>query len=64
MMVLHLDYAGTPDEARPWFDYFNDLHPVATRKWEALSPTEVQPAAGQDIDSGVWYLGLRKTALI
>ncbi|KAI4285447.1 MAG: hypothetical protein L6R38_000611 [Xanthoria sp. 2 TBL-2021] len=53
VMLLHLDYAGTPDEARPWFDYFHDLHPVAMRKWESLSPTEIQPAASQDIDSDI-----------
>ncbi|KAL8914202.1 MAG: hypothetical protein Q9171_001073 [Xanthocarpia ochracea] len=53
IMLLQFSYAGTPEEARASFDYFNDLHPVAVRKWESLSPTEIQPAASQDIGSGV-----------
>ncbi|KAL8929082.1 MAG: hypothetical protein Q9172_000625 [Xanthocarpia lactea] len=47
------DLCWYPEEARSSFDYFNDLHPVAVRKWESLSPTEIQPAASQDIGSGV-----------
>ncbi|KAL8894287.1 MAG: hypothetical protein Q9192_004452 [Flavoplaca navasiana] len=53
-MLPQLDYAGSPEEAQPYFENFNDSHSVAVRKWESLSPTEIQPAAGQNIGSGIW----------
>ncbi|KAL9637249.1 MAG: hypothetical protein Q9204_001953 [Flavoplaca sp. TL-2023a] len=49
IMLLQFDYAGSLEEAQPYFEYFNDLHPVAVRKWESLSPTEIQPAEGQNV---------------
>ncbi|KAL9034990.1 MAG: hypothetical protein Q9180_005100 [Flavoplaca navasiana] len=54
-MLLQLDYAGRLEEVQPSFEHFNDLHPMAVRKWESLSPTGIQPAAGQNIGSGIWY---------
>ncbi|KAL8669581.1 MAG: hypothetical protein Q9168_005836 [Polycauliona sp. 1 TL-2023] len=51
IMLVQISFAGTPEAAQPYFDYFNGLQPVATRRWNSLSPTEIQPAAGQDIDS-------------
>ncbi|KAL8767160.1 MAG: hypothetical protein Q9209_006251 [Squamulea sp. 1 TL-2023] len=53
VMLLQLSYAGTPEAARPSFDYFDNLHPVAVKKWESLSPAEIQAAASQDVDSSV-----------
>ncbi|KAL8998301.1 MAG: hypothetical protein Q9169_002615 [Polycauliona sp. 2 TL-2023] len=53
IMLVQVDFAGNPEEAQPYFDHFNNLQPIAMRKWDSLSPSEIQSAASQDIDSAV-----------
>ncbi|KAL8907959.1 MAG: hypothetical protein Q9207_001105 [Kuettlingeria erythrocarpa] len=51
VMVVQFNFAGTLEQAQPWLDIFIDLHPVAWWKKDSLLPTEIQAAAGQDLDS-------------
>ncbi|KAL8947996.1 MAG: hypothetical protein Q9222_005778 [Ikaeria aurantiellina] len=52
-MLVQFSYAGTEEEARPLLDKLTDLSPVLVKKNSSLLPNEIQPAASQDIDSGV-----------
>ncbi|KAL8736007.1 MAG: hypothetical protein Q9166_000569 [cf. Caloplaca sp. 2 TL-2023] len=57
IMTLQFSYAGTPKEAQPSFNLFSALQPEAVRINESVSPTEIQAAANQDIDSGICQHG-------
>ncbi|KAL8839882.1 MAG: hypothetical protein Q9170_001562 [Blastenia crenularia] len=55
--LIQFNFAGTLEQAQPWLDIFNNLQPTAMWKKDSLLPTEIQPAASQDIDSGICALG-------
>lgn len=55
-MVVQLSHAGTLEQAQPWLDIFIGLNPTSWWKKDSLLPTEIQPAASQDIDSDIWYV--------
>ncbi|KAI4138072.1 MAG: hypothetical protein L6R39_006979 [Caloplaca ligustica] len=57
VMRMQFSYAGTLQEAQPWLDSFLNLNPVSWWKNDSLLPTEIQPAATQDIDSQVCAAG-------
>ncbi|KAL8988152.1 MAG: hypothetical protein Q9177_002732 [Variospora cf. flavescens] len=54
---LQFSYAGTLEQAQPWLDIFMGLQPTSWWKNDSLLPTEIQPAAGQDIDSPICNRG-------
>ncbi|KAI4243322.1 MAG: hypothetical protein L6R40_003494 [Gallowayella cf. fulva] len=57
VIVLQLDYAADSQESADRAnDYFLRLHHIAVRHWGFLSPTEIQPAVGQDIGMDIWYV--------
>ncbi|KAL9596385.1 MAG: hypothetical protein Q9219_005820 [cf. Caloplaca sp. 3 TL-2023] len=53
VILVQFSFAGTPEQAQPWLDLFNSLNPTSMWKKDSLLPTEIQPAASQDVDSGV-----------
>ncbi|KAI4127298.1 MAG: hypothetical protein LQ338_003258 [Usnochroma carphineum] len=57
IMRIQFSYAGTLEQAQPWLDIFTNLHPASWWKNDSLLPTEIQPAASQDSDSGVCKFG-------
>lgn len=61
---LQFSYAGTLEQAQPWLDIFMGLQPTSWWKNDSLLPTEIQPAAGQDIDSPIWYASFSSTPIL